>query len=674
MNHFRLLVLLFACFAQQLAAQPKAEMSLENFEPGNGNTLTLDAPWEFFAFQLLNPSDFQPPHDPMYDTLVVPSSWNDLRTGRKKMGSYGYATYRLTLTHLPHQQLMLNLYSVQTACRVFINGKLAAQVGKVGTSAATTTPANKDIQLVLSAGGSAEIIVQVANFHHRKGGFVHLPQVGTPEDILHRQLLLYVLDATESSALAIMGFFLLALFIFRRKDISVLYFALFCITLSFRPVISVNYLMATLWPGMNWSIMLKLEYLGVVFPCLFMTLFIKKRFTAQLPNLIVKILLTIFTIQILIILFCPPSVFSWLVLPILVLVPTGIVILTITIIRAVIAKVDGANYAGMGVIVLFVSLLLKVLSYAGIIPTMHVLITLLDIGFIFMMSLILGSRFSVQFVKVEALQKKTEQQHQEIQLQKEMVEEKNKEILDSINYAKRIQYALLAHDELLKENLPEHFILFQPKDIVSGDFYWATLRQDRETSNTFYLAVCDSTGHGVPGAFMSLLNISFLNEAINEKNIADPADVFGHIRHRLIENISQEGQKDGMDGILVKFERTSITYAAANNHPVLIRNKNGMELPCDKMPIGKGENDKSFETQTIQSQKGDMLYLYTDGFADQFGGNKGKKFKYSQLNQLLAQVSDLQVEQQKQRLNNAFQSWKGDLGQVDDVCVIGIRL
>ncbi len=271
-------------------------------------------------------------------------------------------------------------------------------------------------------------------------------------------------------------------------------------------------------------------------------------------------------------------------------------------------------------------------------------------------------------------------QKQEVEEQKQLVEEKNhlieekqKEIIDSINYAKRIQVALLANKEILDSNLdPErHFVYFRPKDIVSGDFYWAT-----EHGNYFYLAVCDSTGHGVPGAFMSLLNIGFLSEAIKEKNITTPNAIFDYVRQRLIESISKEEQQDGMDGILLCIDKVtaSVTYAAANNSPVIISNGNMQQLPADKMPVGKGETDKSFSLHTLDYTKGDMLYLYTDGYADQFGGPKGKKFKYKPLNDLLFSVYSKDPELQKDTLADTFNNWIGGLEQVDDVLLIGLKL
>ncbi|HWY10190.1 MAG TPA: SpoIIE family protein phosphatase, partial [Bacteroidia bacterium] len=190
---------------------------------------------------------------------------------------------------------------------------------------------------------------------------------------------------------------------------------------------------------------------------------------------------------------------------------------------------------------------------------------------------------------------------------KAILSEKNKEIVDSINYARKIQYTLLAHDELLQKNLNEHFILFKPKSIVSGDFYWATKfsgsevtrnhKQETINQELFYLAVCDSTGHGVPGAFMSLLNISFLNEAITEKNILEPHAIFNHARTRLIENLGKDGQKDGFDGILICFNKSNntIIYSAANNSPILFSNNIIIELEKDKMPVGVGEKSEEFK-------------------------------------------------------------------------------
>jgi serine phosphatase RsbU (regulator of sigma subunit) len=283
----------------------------------------------------------------------------------------------------------------------------------------------------------------------------------------------------------------------------------------------------------------------------------------------------------------------------------------------------------------------------------------------------------IAFISFRAFKNK-QQANKEITQQKHIIEEKQKEILDSINYAKRIQYTLLAHGEFLKQNLNEHFVLFKPKDIVSGDFYWATsvINDQKTGSDRFYLAVCDSTGHGVPGAFMSLLNISFLNEAINEKRISEPHEVLNYVRKRLIESISKEEQKDGFDGVLVCIDRSSgeISYSAANTSPLLYSKEGLQELPYDKMPVGQGERLHSFTLHNVKHEKGDILYVGTDGYVDQFGGADGKKFKYRRLCDTLRQNAALNLIAQKNVLEITFNDWKGNLEQVDDVLIVGLRL
>lgn len=255
--------------------------------------------------------------------------------------------------------------------------------------------------------------------------------------------------------------------------------------------------------------------------------------------------------------------------------------------------------------------------------------------------------------------------------QKIIIEEKQKEILDSIHYAKRIQDALFAQQELINEYFGSNFIYFNPKDIISGDFYWAQKKDD-----LLFLAVCDSTGHGVPGAFMSLLNIGFINEAVNEKGLTSPEKIFSYVRQRLINSISKEGQSDGFDGVLLCFDKgkNRITYACANASPLLASIGKIIMLPKDKMPVGKGAHETDFNLYEIDYKSGDMLYLFTDGYADQFGGPDGKKFKYRNLAEFILKISGEELFYQKELLDKKFIEWRGDLEQIDDVCVIGMRL
>ncbi len=259
--------------------------------------------------------------------------------------------------------------------------------------------------------------------------------------------------------------------------------------------------------------------------------------------------------------------------------------------------------------------------------------------------------------------------------QKDIIEEKQKEILDSIAYAKRIQFSLLASDNLLKTNLPDHFVVFKPKDVVSGDFYWAT-----PTPEGFLYITADCTGHGVPGAFMSLLNISKLSQVINENKITRPDIILNNIRTEIIKALNAEGSeesKDGMDAVLCKLDikNMKLQYAAANNAFHIIRDGKLLTCKADKMPVGKGHDDSiSFTFNELQLEKGDMIYTFTDGYADQFGGNKGKKFKYKQLEDLLLSIHSLPLKEQQTLLDQKFENWKGKLDQVDDVLIIGVKV
>jgi serine phosphatase RsbU (regulator of sigma subunit) len=257
-----------------------------------------------------------------------------------------------------------------------------------------------------------------------------------------------------------------------------------------------------------------------------------------------------------------------------------------------------------------------------------------------------------------------------------LVEEKHREITDSINYAERIQRSFLATKEQLDEKLKEYFVLFQPKDVVSGDFYWAHTLQN----GNFALVTADSTGHGVPGAIMSLLNTSSLERAV-ELGISEPAEILNHTRQTIIERLkkdgSAEGGKDGMDCSLISFnkEKSKFVYAAANNPIWIIRNKELIELTPDKIPVGKHDRDSiSFAQQEVEIQKGDMIYTLTDGFPDQFGGPKGKKFMYKKLKELLISIAHKSVKEQKTELKVILKNWMGNIEQVDDVTIIGIRV
>ncbi|HIA35948.1 MAG TPA: tetratricopeptide repeat protein [Flavobacteriales bacterium] len=265
----------------------------------------------------------------------------------------------------------------------------------------------------------------------------------------------------------------------------------------------------------------------------------------------------------------------------------------------------------------------------------------------------------------------TRRQKKVIEQQKELVEEQKKNITDSIQYAENIQRALLPDAQELSL-IPDGFVLFQPKDIVSGDFYWMQHHNDR-----VYLAACDCTGHGVPGAFMSMIGSSLLDEAVVEKGITKPNEIFFEVRKGFINALKQTGetQKDGMDAVLIAWDKKyTLQLAAAYSPVIIIRKGEIQELKPDRQPVGFHTGaQKPFTHHEMKLEKGDTVYIFSDGYPDQFGGPKDKKFMMKNFKNLLLSIQDKTMNEQKTILEITLAEWKGDTEQVDDILVMGVR-
>jgi len=266
-----------------------------------------------------------------------------------------------------------------------------------------------------------------------------------------------------------------------------------------------------------------------------------------------------------------------------------------------------------------------------------------------------------------------------IQEQSRLLELHNREVMESIRYAQRIQEAVLKEKKHISDHLPEHFIYFKPKDIVSGDFYWA-----QEKDDYLYVAAADCTGHGVPGGFLTMLGIAFLNEIISQPETLTPAEILEQLRQKFIKELRlQDTSNDGMDISLIRIRyrkeesTTQATWAGANNPLWIIKKGDSpsfMEIQPDKQPIGNSDYSVSFTDHHFELKKGDEFYLFSDGYHDQFGGRDGKKLKKSGFKELVLNMHQLPINDQLNHLESFFESWKSDREQVDDLCIIGVRL
>ena len=302
---------------------------------------------------------------------------------------------------------------------------------------------------------------------------------------------------------------------------------------------------------------------------------------------------------------------------------------------------------------------------------------------LFILIIIITTRISIYRVKQKNKQleeivnertKEIAEQNTMLEDQKNQIAAKNEDILDSIKYAKRIQNTILPSENLLSSCFKDHFVFYRPKDIVSGDFYWM-----RKVGGKIIWSAVDCTGHGVPGAFVSIVGNNGLVRTVNEFKLDQPNLILDKLRELVVEAFRAQGErdvKDGMDLALLSLdpETNKLMYSGANNPLIIIRDKEVIEIKADKQPVGDFERSFPFTNHEIQLQKDDCVYIFSDGYVDQFGGPKGKKLKSKPFRELLLSISHLPMNDQLKCLNQHFDSWKGDIEQLDDVCVFGVRI
>jgi serine phosphatase RsbU (regulator of sigma subunit) len=287
----------------------------------------------------------------------------------------------------------------------------------------------------------------------------------------------------------------------------------------------------------------------------------------------------------------------------------------------------------------------------------------------------LGQRERFLEMKVAERTEEVVRQKEEVERQGRKMVDLYKNVTDSIRYAKRLQESILPPDRRIRDLLPDSFVYYRPKDIVSGDFYWVERAGDKVV-----FAAVDCTGHGVPGAFMSLIGHNALNQSVKERGRTRPSDILADLNRMAYNALHKDRDlsmvRDGMDLALCTYDEANgvLEYAGANSPLYLLRAGVVLQYTPDKVAIGSSELPAgSFTDHRIELQKGDVVYLFSDGYADQFGGPQGKKFMYRRFRELLQEIHELPMEDQRAALVDAFTRWRGGHEQVDDILVIGLR-
>ena len=492
-------------------------------------------------------------------------------------------------------------------------------------------------------------------------------------------------------------------FFFALRERSFLYYVIYIVCLTFMQFSIDGLAFQFLWPYSTWMgnhAILIFSCLVIIFILLYSRYFLKISENSTVLNRIFKFFIGLGVITLFNSLFDSPTYYlSFPMANALGLLAIILIIISIAYIKRKQGKVN--VFFTVAFICFFIGAILFILGNFNIVEPNWFTEQGVKIGSAFeviFLSLSMANRYrEIQKEKEEAqgqliesleeknklkdeinieLEKQVQIRTQQINKQKEELAHKNKEVTDSINYAKGIQDAILPHDDFLQSFVQDSFILFRPKDIVSGDFYWMN-----ENEQYVFVAVADCTGHGVPGGFVSMVGANSLKQTINEYKLNEPADILD----KLSELVEQAFKKrnDGMDISLVRISKQlinnkrEIKWAGANNPFWAIREKEGefFEIKPDKQPIGNYDYRKPFTDHIVDLDQGDIMYLFTDGYADQFGGEKGKKFKYSSFRALLLKNHTQPMKEQCQLLNDTIKIWMGsDYEQIDDICIIGIKI
>lgn len=676
-------------YGQDKIIAEKGVIDLKDWNVSDNPYFEINGNWEFYYNKHILPWEYSSEDSLSKSFGSCTNTWNSYG---EEYPAFGFATYRLYLKNLPNAELNILVRSVTCAVSVYADHELVAQIGQVGTTPELEIQRYEEKVVSLPHNKkNVTLTILLSNWKHKNGGLNNPWYIGTEEALynIHRKHIM--VNGIEASSFLFAGLFFLTLYIFRRKDKALLFFSLYALTFFPRPLISVNYMITSVWPDINWNVMVHMEYFTLFIPAGFMVLFIRERFKDQAPTKLLMVLAgTVFT-EALITLFFPIRIFTWLPIPHQIVSLAIVVAVSYTVIKAMRQRESGALFAGIAILCLIMSSTYIAVLYLDLIPPMPYAYTALQMAFLLSMSMILGSKFASQFRKVEYLQIETAQQKEEIEEQHQILELKNEEITSSITYARRIQSAILPPTKTLSSVFPNSFILYKPKDIVAGDFYWV-----EKVDDLIYIAAADCTGHGVPGAMVSVVCNSALNRSIREFNLKSPGDILDKTRELVIETFdqSEEEVKDGMDVALccINTKTNELTFSGANNPVWIIRQnenlgieiegskiieENGstlIEFKGDKQPIGMHYASKPFSTIQFNLEKGDRVYLFSDGYADQFGGDKGKKFMYKPMKKLVMAMYNESFISQRNIMDDQFENWRGGIEQTDDVCVIGFQV
>jgi len=664
------------------------------------NSISLNGEWLFFADTLIAPSNISSAiKKGLYKTIQVPSKRNE--TKNINFGTY----YLKVILDSSDTEFTINTLTIYSAASIFVNGEYIGGIGKPGSTIKKTQAGLLLNTKNFKPKTENHIVIQYANFHREKDGIANNISLVTPKQKIKQASIRVIKYAIIIGTILFIIFNQINYFVVRRKSRTSFYFGIASIMISLYIVFMSFYYLGALLPDFNPNIEVVLRTWRIAYymTVCFFALYIYRLFSSIYHKFILYFTLIYCSLSALLTLFTPLHIssinFNYFMYFTMFIGSHGVLM-------AIIGKIRGIHDSGLFLLGFGFFLTTVVNDILHNLLIIHS-VNLLDVGIFGMMltqAQIINSRLNRYLLRSEDLSshlqfinanlenlvtertEEIEEQKTEIEAQRDfamsqhkLIARQKKTITDSINYAREIQQAVLPDEDILKQHFSDSFILFNPKDYVSGDFYWI---RHFTINNTPHLIICaaDCTGHGVPGALLSMLGMSLLSEIISHNQISKASEILEILREKFKETISNKNQRenssDGMHITLCLINKVTnqLQYAGAFQALFHIRNNIIKKIKGTNCIIGNYMYEIPFENHIINLELNDRLYMFTDGFADQMAENGQGRFMQKRLLNLLTSFDGDSYKNQRNRLAQEFEAWKGNFDQIDDVLVMGVKV
>ncbi|PWJ36079.1 PP2C family protein-serine/threonine phosphatase [Sediminitomix flava] len=691
----------------------KGFLDISTLDQNDTSYFSINGEWELYKDQLLTPSDsntiFKSPRFHQIANKWVNQAIDDIH-----LSEYGAHTFRLRVKHHFHkkQELAIRMPKIAASYRLFVDGTMIVKVGELSAQKDSYKPAYQiTTPTFFPKSDEIEIVLQIANFDHKKGGAMDEFYMGTAETVLQKRQEAIMKDMFLIGCLMIMGIYHIFLYLFRLKDRAPLYFAITCFVLVLRTLVMGELLMIKLFPSFPWALLLRIEYLTIIVPIFSLSAFIYCVYPKDAPRPFMLITAFVSAVLGIITACATPHFFTSLVG-----VTQAIIALTAfytfyVMILVVKRKRTGAIIFMGGVLILLFTIFNDILYHRDLIQSFD-MVSIGFFSFIIVQGAMISRRLFKTYKKTEilssqlnelnrGLEETVEERSMELQEANEelsqqntfmntqkrelemiglRLQKRNNEVTSSINYAHRIQSSILPSEEKVKRLLgaENYFIIYKPKDILSGDFYMI-----EECGDKIIIISADCTGHGVPGALMSMLGKQLLSEIIFRKNITDPHVILSELHNGITKTLQQSitQNNDSIDCTVCLFDKSTheLHFAGAKASLfIVVSDTTTQLLKGDRFSAG-GKiylNKPSFHTHSVRIKPNTKIYLYSDGYQDQFGGKDNRKIMAGHFRNLLKKNSHLDMNAQSEFLDSYLEEWKlqGNESQTDDILLMGIKL